>query len=160
MGNLLFSQQGLIGRDAFHKGAVILLAVNFFMWPAWYLGLGIGVLAAIASFILIYCWACLFVKRLRSAGKPGIWFLAIFSAFLFGTYIVGSIFLSALFPDMVQEMATFLETTDRKNPDLEKVWPFYEKLLKSLAIPYAAAYLIVGYALASLINKNLPVDHT
>jgi len=158
MGNLLFSPEGKIGKQAFQKGAVILLAVNFFLWPIWYLGVGVGLLAAFGSLLLIYCWRCLFVKRLRAAHKPAIWFLPIFLAFAFISYILGSMFLSALSPEMVQEIIKFQETADPKNPDGEMFWAFYDRMFKALAIPYAAAYLVTGAAIAFILNKNLDSD--
>lgn len=156
MSKLLFSSEGQIGRSEFQKGAVILLAVNFFLWPVWYISLGLGAMATIGSFVLIYCWACLFVKRLRSAGKPGIWFVPIFLLFAVLSYFLGNIFLTILSPEIVPEILEFQEIADPQNPDMEYILPFYERLFKALAIPYAASYLIVGAAIAFLANKNLP----
>ena len=158
MGNLLFTHNGFVDRGAFHKGAVVLLAINFFLWPVWFAGMGPGFIAFFASLVLVYCWACLFIKRLRAAGKSSLWFLTIFSAFAFGSYILGSIFLSILSPEMVDEIVEFQKTADPKNPDMDVFLPFYDRLFKALAIPYAAAYLITGAALAFSINRNLPAN--
>jgi hypothetical protein len=156
MGDLLFSPQGIIGKQAFHKGAVILLAVNFFMWPAWYAGLGIGFLATFLSFILIYNWACLYTKRLRGAGKSPTQFIWIFIGFVFASYIVGNAFMAWLAPEILEEAIVFQETMDPKKPDLDLVLPFYEKFFKAMAIPHAAAYFIIGSIFAFRFNASLP----
>lgn len=156
MGDLLFSPQGIIGKQAFHKGAVILLAVNFFMWPAWYAGLGIGVLATLLSFVLVFNWACLFTKRLRGAGKSPSQFIWIFLGFVFASYIVGNAFMAWLAPEIMDEAQVFIEAMDPNNPDLSVALPFYERFFKAMAIPHAAAYFIIGSIFAFRFNASLP----
>lgn len=155
MGNLLFSPQGQIGRAAFHKGAVILLAINFFAWLAWYGGLGIGSMIALLSFGLIYNWACLFIKRFRDAGQPTWLFLPVLIGFAIISYVLGGVFSEVLVPEVTQEVLELQETMDPRNPDLDVVLPVYTRVFKAIAIPYAAAYLIAGSLLAFLINAKM-----
>ena len=156
MGNLLFSPDGRIGRQEFQKGAVILLAVNFFLWPTWYVSLGLGLLAATLSLGLVYCWACLFIKRLHGAGKSGWLFLPYFLCFVIVSYMLGSMLMGMLSPDIVKEAMEFQQSIDPNNRDLEAEFPFYKKFFKAMAIPFAAAYFIVGSAIAFITNANLP----
>ena len=127
------------------------------MWLSWFGGLGLGFLALFLSLVLIYNWGCLFVKRLRGAGKSGWLFLPILIAFIVISYFVASVLTAAMNPEILKEGLALQETVNVNNPDLQVVLPFYERFFKAIAVPYAAAYLGVGAVLAFTINAKLPV---
>lgn len=153
---LILSPEGTIGRQDFHKGAVILLALNFFMWLSWYVSLGFGSMFAFLSLGFIYCWGCLFAKRLRGVGRSGLIFIPLFILFAIVSYILGNSLTIMFSPEIIQEAIELQETMDPLKPDLEVVMPIYTRFLKALAIPYAAAYLVIGALIAFSVNRRLP----
>lgn len=162
MGKLLFSPSGRIGQASFMKGAVTLLIVNLVLWQAWHISLGIGILAFLLSFILIYCWGCLFAKRFHDAGKSGWFYLPIFLVFVIITYVFGSVLLGMLSPEIVeksqevQDLAR--EVQGQSNPDFGVVFGLYNEIMRAMVLPFSAAYLITGTALALAINALLSSD--
>jgi len=155
MGNLLFSPSGRIGRQEFIKGAVVLLAINFFLWLAWFISMGIGVFAAFGSLALIWCWACLFIKRFADAGKSGGFFALVFIGFVIVSYILANMLTIILSPDMLEVALDLQELTQEAQPDMEALMPAMAKMMKGIVIPYAASYFLTGAAFAFGINALL-----
>ena len=156
MGNLLFVPDGEIGPQAFIKGAVILLATNFVLWMSWHLGISIGILTSMVSLVLVYCWACLFIKRFRYAGKSGWLFLPVFIGFVIVSYILAQIFVVMLTDrELLMELANFQKEMDPENPDVEYLFGIFDKMRRVIVLPYSAAYLLTGAAFAFGVNKLL-----
>jgi len=158
MGKLLFSPSGRIDAQTFHKGAATLLIINVLLWQAWLISLGAGVIAFFASLILVYCWGCLFAKRFHDASKSGWMYLLIFIIFLVVSYIVGSVLLGVLSPDIVTEAESLQENIDMDDPDIEYLMGVYDRMLKAMSLPFTISYLAVGAALAFGINAALKTD--
>ncbi|PHQ66820.1 MAG: hypothetical protein COB92_06830 [Robiginitomaculum sp.] len=158
MGNLLFSPSGRIDAHTFKRGAVILLTINVLLWQAWLISLGAGVIAFFASLVLVYCWGCLFAKRFHDASKSGWMYLLIFIIFLVVSYMVGSVLLGVMSPDIVTEAENLQETIDMDNPDVEYLLGVYDRMLKAMSLPFTISYLAVGGALAFGVNAMLKTD--
>lgn len=156
MGELLFNPYGQINGRDFEKGAVVLLAINFFLWLAWYGGVGVGGIAGFLSLGFIYCWFCLYAKRLRGVGQSPAWFIMIFSGFTLGSYVLAGFLLAALSPELLEKFTAFQELQSANPDNPEVVLPLATELMKNIAIPYAIAYFIVGAFCAFGINKRLP----
>jgi uncharacterized membrane protein YhaH (DUF805 family) len=62
--HLFFSANGRIGQKDFWIGFLILFVAG------WVLGM-IPLIGIFASLLMIYCWACLYSKRLHDFGKSG-----------------------------------------------------------------------------------------
>lgn len=155
MGNLLFSPSGSIGKSEFAKGAVILLALNFFMWLTWFAGIGVGSLAGIVSFLFIYCWVCLFAKRFTDAGKSPAWFIAVFVAFIVLSYLMASFLTLALSPELLEQNAELQETMQNDPEDIQALMPLMTAMMKSLVVPYAVGYFVAGAIVAFGTNALL-----
>lgn len=158
MGNLLFTSGGRIDARAFQKGALVLLTINVLLWQAWLVSMGAGVIAFFASLVLIYCWGCLFAKRLHDASKSGWMYLLIFIIFLIVSYIVGSVLFALMAPDIVVEAQGLQETIDMDNPDIEYLLEVYNRMFKAMSMPFAIGYLVTGTALAFGVNALLKTD--
>jgi len=157
---LLFSPEGAVGPQEFQKGAVVLLAINFFGWLSWYGGLGLGVLTAMLSLILIYCWFCLFAKRLRIAGKSPAWFILIFLAFVILMYIVGALVSSLILsPDLIEKVSDLELMMQDPAPDLQAVMSEFTEVMKRLTVVNAVQYVIAGSILAFALNSMLGVKN-
>jgi len=144
--------------QTFHKGAVILLVINVLLWQAWLISLGAGVIALFASLILVYCWGCLFAKRFHDASKSGWMYLLIFIIFLVVSYIVGSVLLGLMSPDIVTEAESLQESIDMDNPDIEYLLGVYDRMLKAMSLPFTISYLAVGAGIAFGVNAVLKTD--
>lgn len=160
MGNLLFSANGVMDRGQFTKAAMVLLAVNFFMWLAWFGGLGVGMLAGVLSLGLIYCWFAVFAKRLRDAGKSPAWFILILIVFILVSYVVSGILMATMAAEFFspETMAEIESVRDMDPNDPQTMGVMIEvmsPMFKALAVPYAIGYLITGAAMALGLNALL-----
>ncbi len=158
MGSLLFSPTGRINAHDFKKGAVILLTINVLLWQAWLISMGAGVIAFFASLVLVYCWGCLFAKRLHDASKSGWIYLLIFIIFLVVSYILGGLLFGILSPEIAEEVQNLQESIDMDNPDMEYLLGVYDRMLKAMSLPFTISYLAVGLALAFGVNAMLKTD--
>ncbi len=158
MGNLLFSPSGRINAHSFKRGAVVLLTINVLLWQAWLISMGAGVIAFFASLVLIYCWGCLFAKRFHDAGKSGWIYVLLFFIFLVVSYIIGSVLLGVLSPDIIIEAQDLQENIDMDNPDIEYLLSVYDRIFKAMSLPFAISYFAVGAALAFGVNAMLNAD--
>jgi len=161
MGKLFFSAQGRIGHEEFNKGAVILLAIHFFGWLAWFGGLAMGVIAGLLSFVLVYCWICLFAKRLHDAGKSGWIYLPIFALFLFGVWILTNIFVAMFAPEIVdinKEYQQAILGRPETMEDIKEMFKLIERMYQKAAIPMAISFLPTGALIAFGVNARLRSD--
>ena len=73
MGNLLFSPNGRINPSEFTKAALILIALGFVLALPEALGMtgALTTVAALISFLLLYPWIVIWIKRYHDAGKSG-----------------------------------------------------------------------------------------
>ena len=167
MGNLLFSADGRIGSSEFIKGAVILLALNFFLWPSWFLGSSLGFIAILISLVSIYCWGCLFAKRFHDAGMGGGWFAVLLLLFSLLASIISFMIIATRLgvqaqsnPELLEKMNA-IQTINRVNPDPQEiaaVMEFYGLMGKLGIIPTAITFLVIGGAIAFITNFILNTD--
>ena len=159
--NLFFSPAGQIGHDDFYKGAAILLAVNFFAWPLWYVDTGLGFLAGCAALASSYCWFCLFAKRLKAANYSPLVFLMLWGIFVTATTIL-IFFTTALRlgtrasanPQLLADMEA-IQTMDKDNPDIELVTSVYGQIGEVIIVPSAVIFFLVGLFMIRIFNKTL-----
>jgi len=167
MGNLLFSADGRISSSEFKKGAIILLALNFFLWPTWFLSPMLGMIATIISLVTIYCWGCLFAKRFHDAGKGGGFYAVVLLLFVLLAGIV-SVFATSLKvaakaqadPELMEKMES-MQNIDRNNPDeaeIQAVMEIYAIFGQAGIVPTAISFLVVGGVIAFITNAILKTD--
>ena len=161
MGKLLFSSGGRINQEKFYKGAVILLAINFFGWLAWFGGLAAGMLASLFSLVLIYCWGCLFAKRLHDAGKSGYLYLVLLLIFIVISWLMGALLMGIFTPEVVDFQVELQEISSRKTPTMDDVVDMFnliERMYVMTAIPKAISFLLSGALIAFGVNAKLRSD--
>lgn len=158
MNDLLFSPLGTIGRDTFKRGAVILLAANFFLWPLWWFGMGMGMLGGFLALCLIYCWYCLFSKRLRASHRSPVLFIPILLTFMIVSYILATILWIAFVPDLAERLEEIQALNPNDPANMEALIAMHESMMRDLFAPSAAAFFIVGYAVAFGVNNALPLS--
>ena len=73
MGNLLFSPNGRINPSEFTKAALILIALGFILALPEAFGMSgaLTTIAGLISFLLLYPWVVIWIKRYHDAGKSG-----------------------------------------------------------------------------------------
>ena len=72
MGNLLFSPNGRINPSEFSKAAIILIVLGVILSLPELFGMtGIATIAGLISFLLLYPWVVIWIKRYHDAGKSG-----------------------------------------------------------------------------------------
>lgn len=161
--NLLFSPNGQISPSEFSKGAVILLAFNFALWLIWFTNIWLALTAGLVALITIYCWACLFVKRLRHSGKSGFLYIPIFLLFLVLVGFVIPLLVTPLLPVSeesladVQKMMEMREDLKSNPPQtLGEVLPVYDQMFlvyQGVALRFAIVFFISGAITAFGINR-------
>lgn len=168
MRKLFFSADGRIGPEEFIKGAVILLAVNFVLWLAWFTNAWLPMIAGAISMVTIFCWGCLFSKRFHDANMNGMMFIPIFGLFLILVSFVVPLILYPLIPvsDRAIELAQQLEIVNedpwaamsRSNEENMAIMEMNRELFAERALPNAIIFFVSGAALAFGINKFLKTD--
>jgi len=165
MSNLFFSPKGEISPNEFRKGAVILLALNFFLWLTWFVSFGLAMFASFVALITLYCWACLFIKRLRYAGVSELFYLMIFGSFMFALVLIVPVIMNIILPVNEQSLAMALELTERTtalqamdNPTIEDIRPSLDLLIevnRLTAFRQAITFFLSGAFVAFGMNRIL-----
>ena len=166
--NLFFSADGRINSAEFRKGAIILLAFNFFTWPTGYFVGFIYYLAIMAVLVSIYCWGCLFAKRFHDANKTGWFFLPLLVLFVvLAFFLQGYLFVILGDPEIVKAS---LDQSDLMYEAMQEGnWQMMMQLAeadpelqvqiqRAQLIPGAIAYFLTGAAIAFGVNKLLKTD--
>lgn len=161
--NLLFAPNGQISPSEFSKGAVILLAFNFVLWLVWFTNIWLALFAGLIALTTIYCWACLFIKRLRFSGKSGYLFVPIFILFLILISLVVPLLVTPLLPVSeeslveVQKMMEMRENLQTNPPQtLGDVLPVYDQMFlvyQGIALRFAIIFFISGAITAFGFNR-------
>lgn len=161
--NLFFSPNGQISPADFSKGAVILLAFNFVLWLAWFTNVWLALFAGLMALITIYCWACLFIKRLRWSGKSGFLFIPIFLLFMVLAWLVIPLLVMPIMPVSEESLLEFQKMDEMRenlqdNPPetLGDVLPVYDQMFRvyqGFALRFAIVFFISGAITAFGFNR-------
>lgn len=166
---LFFSADGRIGPQEFIKGAVILLALNFVLWLAWFVSGTAGFVASLIALITIFCWGCLFTKRFHDAGLNGWMFLPTFLLFLLLAYLIVPIFLNPILPAN-EEMFEVLDKVEIVQEEMQinppttlrgifsPILGLFKEFYELAALQSAIIYFVSGVITAFGINKLLKTD--
>ena len=85
MSNLFFSPSGRIGSQDFMKAGVILIAIGAGLSVLKIISPATGLIAGIASLVLLFPWICIWLKRLHNGNKSGemiVGYIALYAALL------------------------------------------------------------------------------
>lgn len=165
MFELFFNPTGQISSSKFRKGATILLALNYVLWLTWYVGFGMAVMGSAIAMVSIFCWACLFLKRLRYSGVPEVFYLAILANFLFVLMIVFPVLLNLILPISEESIALTTELmaanatlSGMETPTISDISPVVDLLVKSSqlgAMRSAIIFFLSGATIAFGLDRIL-----
>lgn len=142
-----------------------MLAFNFVLWLVWFTNIWLALLAGLIAVISMYCWACLFIKRLRGVGKSGFLCIPIFLLFFFLVIVVIPLLVTPLLPVSeeslveVQKMIDMREDIKNNPPQtLGEVLPVYDQMFlvyQGIALRFAIIFFISGAITAFGLNRIL-----
>jgi len=152
MGNLLFSPSGRIGPNEFMKGAIILIIVAIVIAIPNLLGMPDVVvnILSILSFVTLWCWVVLWVKRYHDGGKSGWTCLLPIMIYLVIFLIIMAVLLGSGF------MEVFEATTNGASED--ELAEMERALTQKTALPIMIASSVLSFAIAFLFNKTIKQD--
>ncbi len=165
---LYFNPTGQISSREFRKGAIILLALNYALWLTWYVGFGMAVIGSGIAMISIFCWACLFLKRLRHSGVSEVYYIAIVANFLFALVIIFPVLLNVIMPISEESLALSTQLMeanatlrDIERPTVSEITPVIDLLVKSSQLGALRSAIIfflsgasIAFGLDQILNKQ------
>lgn len=100
MGDLLFNPNGRIARNRFWQGLVVLTVASILVAAAI---TAIAEMISLLNYVLIYCYICVFGKRLHDSGRSAWWVIAIGIGVIVLQTIMSVIFLFMIWPGFMSE---------------------------------------------------------
>lgn len=141
----LFNPMGRIGPGTFRNAALILIAVGAalslmpLLLPALWM-------VSLASMLLLYPWAVIWVKRFHDAGKSGKWFFAVLALLMIASLTANHFITSKLAPPPPQpgqpvDIAAMMQAQ-----------------ILATALPATIIAVVLSLAVALIINEELKSD--
>jgi len=161
MGNLLFSPSGRINSNEFMKGATFLVLVTFVLGLLPIISLALGLLQ-IVTFVFIWCWIVLWVKRYHDGGKSG-WMCLLPIIVYLVVVSIASVLVSGMFVDAdAAAAATEAATEAAEAGDIAAVFKLALSggggVTKMGVFATAAVGAAVSYGIAFLFNNMIKGD--
>ena len=146
--SLLFSPNGRIDPRDFGRGVILLtgfliiaMTIEAFAPPV------LSGMFSLLTVATVYCYLCVYGKRLHDTGRSAWYFLAVFAGFLIVTNIVNGILLSIFAPEAVEateEMWTLLQRGNGQEA-MEKVSAINKMTIIPRMITILAANALFAY---------------
>ena len=153
MGGLLFSPNGLIGRNRFWQGMVVLTVASVLVAAG---AVMLGTLVSLISYLLIYPYICVYGKRLHDAGLTAWWVIGVWFGTMVFNFIL-SLFLTPIFMGE-EEMAIQEEMTERMmSGDFAGMMEGAEILAAEL-LPLTIFLTVVTNLVAAIVVGLLPTQ--
>jgi len=152
MGNLLFSPSGRIGPSKFLKGAIILIVLGALLSLPAILGLPdiVGTIAGLISFLLLWCWIALWIKRYHDGGKSGWMSLVPILAYVVLTLIVMGAIMGGSFMELMN--------ASMNGADPETIKELEAAMTAETGLPVTIASIVISLVVAFLFNKLIKQD--
>lgn len=157
MGNLLFNPNGRIGKSEFWQGLIVLLVIAaIFQVLAVYVNPMMGLIL----YPLIFCYVCVFGKRLHDAGNSA-W---LYLLFLLGYVVLSFVLSLVLTPILAPEVAEFQremteEIAESGSFDMGAIMEMSSEVGRMTLIPNLVA-LIISHLILGFIAAALKSDPT
>ncbi len=155
MGNLLFSPYGRIGSNAFNKAGYILILLGAAFSMTKVFGPVVSGFFGIFSFLLLYPWMCIWIKRLHNGDKSG-WmvflYILIYIAILTGSMVlVLTVYGGEELSDIISEQMAGELSTMEYTQRLEAIAPRF-------ALPATIAGILSSLLTLFIGDKTIPND--
>ena len=152
MGNLLFSPSGRIGPSDFMKGAIILIVLTAILSLPAILGLPsiVATITGLLSFVLLWCWIALWIKRYHDGGKSG--WTSLLPILVYLVLIIIAYAAIAGGPFMELMNATMNGADEEALKEMETA------MNKETGLPVTLVSVVISLAIAFLFNKMIKQD--
>ncbi|MBR9833999.1 MAG: DUF805 domain-containing protein [Alphaproteobacteria bacterium] len=100
IGELLFNPNGRIARNRFWQGLVILTVASILVAAA---TTAVHEMVGLINYVLVFCYICVFGKRLHDSGRSAWWVLAIGGGTVVLQTVMTLIFLMLIWPGFMNE---------------------------------------------------------
>ena len=155
--SLLFSPNGRIGVRDFWRGAILLtgfwiVAQVLITYGGAFLGLMLGML----TWASVYCYLCVYGKRLHDSGRSAWYFVFFLAAFVFISGIVADIFIRLLVPEAL-EIRGEMEYLMRRGEWMEAMTTYGPKLSQMTLVPQMLS-LLAANAILAYVGARLRSD--
>lgn len=155
MGNLFFSPSGRIGSQDFMKAGVILIiaGIGLSLMKNW--APSLGLLAGLATFMLLYPWICIWLKRLRAGDKGGEMMFAYIALYAFLLMVLTVVALK-MFGNTALWDAVMAYS--KQEITMSEYMTVIENESGSLALPSLIAGVIASFLTLVIGDKATPVN--
>lgn len=152
MGNLLFSPSGRIGPGEFIKGAIILIVLTTVLSLPTILGLPdiVATITGLISFVFLWCWIALWIKRYHDGGKSGWMCLIPISIYIVVIILAYAMIAGGPFMELMN--ATMEGVDEAAIDEMEAA------MTKETSLPVTLASLAISLAIAFLFNMMIKQD--
>jgi len=152
--NTFFSPNGRLQTRAFYRAVIVLVGLFLvFSIVQTYGGEMLAMMFSILSFVFLYCYFCVFAKRLHDGRRTG-WF---FPLFLIGYFVLDAIVRGLLMPilspgamDLVMEQAELMQAGQL---DLRELADYSKAIAKQSFLPATISLLLTNAALAYIAGR-------
>ena len=151
MGNLLFSPSGRIGPSEFTKAATILIILGAILSLPELMGMkSIATITGLISFLLLYPWVVIWIKRYHDAGKSGWTCLVPIIIFIIASIALMMVLLGDSFMAMFQAASEGASQSESE--------AMAEEMLKDKQLPLLISTTILSFAVALGFNSLIKRD--
>ncbi|PHS37792.1 MAG: hypothetical protein COA91_09540 [Robiginitomaculum sp.] len=149
MGNLLLSPNGSINTAEFMRAGLILIAIAVLLGVGGYLMPQSAKILSYLSFVLIYPWAVIWIKRLRDGGKSG-WMFLLYLLIYIVLIVVASMILGG------GEIFKFSMEAAKEGMDKAEMTAKMEMMEQALQIPMMIVGGFVSLVMLYIGDKTIP----
>lgn len=156
MGNLLFSPEGRINSAQFYRDGFVLILIMTALSLANLVNPQLGQIAGLVSYLLLYPWAVIWIKRLHDGGKNGWMFLV----YLLLYFILGTIgfFIVLIYFGDGNFMEMILQSVDGNITEAELETKM-QAWAKNIPLPAVISGIITSLATMFIGDKTIPTDY-
>lgn len=145
--NLLFSPNGRVGPREFGRGVILLIGIWLVILIMVTFGPNLlGAMMSLLSMVTIYCYLCIYGKRLHDAGITAWGYVPFLIAFLFLFMFLGGLLITLFAPEG-RELLLEWDTLQRRG-SIEAAAELQPQVIKSIIVPMVITFLAVNALLA------------
>ena len=155
MGSLLFSSHGRIGSDTFIKAGYILILIGTAFSMSKVISPAIGGIFGFLSMLLLYPWACIWIKRLHNGGKSG-WMVCLYILIYVVIFTIGMVLVLIAFGG--DELSGLVSEQMRGEISYEEYTNRLETMAPKFFLPITISGILSSLLTLFIGDKTIPND--